>query len=261
MWVLCVTVQGQNDSVFVQNIITFDHRMAHPGVEDLGMPFESLDMEYDRHILDTFYMKVLNEKKRYIISQIGIVNSELICQQLLQTKYTEEEIFTLRKKFDPEDFTKPYGRQVKIIADYVAKKKSILGEIFPQINTEKPDGSKFKLPNIQPQEYLLLHFYTSYCNSCKDKNHYFAQNSESFKAQNIRVINICTDYFPRNWKKMLEEENFHNDHVYINRVKFMELAEEFTLELSSTLLLDYTYTIVSRDKHKLDEIFDQTVFE
>jgi thiol-disulfide isomerase/thioredoxin len=235
--------------------------MAHPGVEDLGMPFESLDLEYDRPILDSFYMKIIKEKKKYIISQIGKVNSELICQQLLHTKYSEEEIFSLEQKFDPIAFTKPYGRQVKKIADYVARKKAVLGELFPQIFTEKQDGSKYQLPNIQPQEYILLHFYTSYCNSCKEKNHYFANNSESFAVQNIKVINICTDYFPRNWKKMLEEEAFHNEHLYINRVKFMGLAEEFILELSSTLLLDYTYTIVSRDKYKLEEVFDKSVFE
>ena len=87
---------GQNDSAFVETIMTFDHRMAHPGVEDLGMPFESLDLEYDRPVLDSFYIRVLSEKKKYIISQIGVVNSELICQQLLQTKYSEEEIYSLK---------------------------------------------------------------------------------------------------------------------------------------------------------------------
>ena len=261
MLVFCTVALGQNDSAFVQAIITFDHRMAHPGVEDLGMPFESLDLEYDKPILDSFYIRVLKEKKAYIISQIGQVNSELICQQLLQTKYSEDEIYSLKSKFDPNAFTKPYGRQVKKIADYVARKKSVLGELFPQIWTIKSDGTKNQLPNIQPKEYILVHFYTSFCNSCKDKNHYFNKNQEAFTKKNIRVINICTDYFPRNWKKQLTDEKFSNEHRYINRVQFMELAEEFTLELSSTLLLDYTYTIVSRDKYQLKDLFDESIFE
>lgn len=251
---------AQHDQQFLQEIANFDHRLKHPTEEDLGFKVTDMDLLFSDHLLDDYYLKIIKEKKEYIKSQIGKVSTELLFEHMLYARYSEDEIYEVHTQFDEEDFESPMGRQIKDIIDYVKKKKEIVGEEFPNINMVDADSITYTFPFLTSDRYILLHFWSAVCESCKEKNQYFSDNHTAYNRAGVIVISICVDFFPDVWKKLLIENNYKNPNYYIPREKFMELSEEYILELSSTLLIGTDHKIISRDIFRLDELNEKIIF-
>ena len=252
---------GQLEKEFEQAIITFDHRIKHPTDDDLGFTVDDVDLLSSDNRLDQFYAKVQEEKKAYIKEHIGKVHPDLIFEQFIYSHFTEEEIFNLKDEFPKESFYSSYGKQVKDIIEYYIRKKEAVKKLFPQLSMSDEEEIFYSFPYLGRDRYILLHFWSSVCKSCIEKNRHFSSMHDAYNRAGIAVISICVDYFPDNWKTVLEEEQFVNAHYYLPRTEFMTLSESFTLELSTTLLLNADLRVISRDIYKLDPLLESIIFD
>ncbi len=255
------SIFGQLEKEFEQAIVTFDHRIKHPTDDDLGFSVDDVDLLSSDNRLDIFYAKVQEEKKAYVISNIGRVHPDLIFEQFIYSHFTEEEIYNLKDEFQEESYLSSYGKQVKDIIDYYKRKKEAVNKIFPQLSMADEEEVFYSFPYLGRDRYILLHFWSSVCKSCIEKNRHFSDLHDSYNRAGIAVISICVDYFPDNWKTVMEEEIFENAHYYLPRTEFMNLSESFTLELSTTLLLNADLRVISRDIYKLDPLLESIIFD
>ncbi|NNF35991.1 MAG: redoxin domain-containing protein [Saprospiraceae bacterium] len=252
---------GQLEKEFEQAIVTFDHRIKHPTDDDLGFSVDDVDLRSSDQRLDKFYAKVQEEKKAYVRSNIGKVHPDLIFEQFIYSHFTEEEIYHLKDEFPEESFYSSYGKQVKDIILYYEQKKEAVNKIFPQLSMSDEQEIFYSFPYLGRDRYILLHFWSSVCKSCIEKNRHFSELHDAYNRAGVAVISICVDYFPDNWKTVMEEEQFVNAHYYLPRTEFMNLSENFTLELSTTLLLNADLRIISRDIYKLDPLLESIIFD
>jgi len=252
---------SQNDQIFVETINTFQHRIQHPTDDDLGFGAADISLLSGDERLDAFYAKVMKEKKEYVVSQIGKVHPDLIFEQFIYTNFTEEEIYDLKDEFLEDNFYSSFGKQVKDIILYYESKKEAKGKVFPQLAMEDTDEIFYSFPYLGRDRYILLHFWSSVCASCIQKNRHFSEFHNAYNRAGIVVISICVDYFPDNWKEVLKEEQFINPHYYVSRTEFMNLSESLTLELSTTLLLNANLKILARDIYKLDPLIEIIIFK
>jgi thiol-disulfide isomerase/thioredoxin len=253
-------LQGQSDQQFAQTIMTFDHRLKHPTDEDLGFDVSDVSLYTDDKRMEAFYEKVIKEKKAYIVSQIGKVNPDLIFQQLIYSNFSEKEIYELREQFPEDTYYSPFGKQVKDMVQYYEMKKEAVSRVFPQLSMIDDQEIYYSFPYLGSDRYILLHFWSSICTSCRQKNRHFSDLHDAYNRAGIVVISICVDYFPDNWKEVLKEEEYVNPHYYIPRTEFMNLSESLTLELSTTLLLNADLRILARDIFKLDPLLETIIF-
>lgn len=257
-----VPIHGQNDDEFIQKVKTFDHRMQHPTEEDFGFRVTPIEKLYSEQYLDYNYLEVINEKKDYIKSQIGKVSSDLIFQQVLASNFTEEEIYDIASQYQDEAvFLTPFGRQIKQIMNYVEEKEYAIGSDFPQLAMHDENDVIYSFPYLGSNRYILLHFWSTFCSSCKEKNQIFSEKHQEYNRSGVVVISVCVDYYPDHWKKMMSENEYNNPQYYIPRTDYMDLAEEFTLELSSTLLLTSNLVIKDRDIFKYEEVMEAIIFK
>ena len=260
---LCIQsfVFGQLEKEFEQAIVTFDHRIKHPTDDDLGFSVDDVDLLSSDHRLDKFYAKIQEEKKAYVKAHIGKVHPDLIFEQFIYSHFTEEEIYNLKDEFPEESYYSSYGKQVKDIIEYFERKKEAVSKIFPQLSMSDEEEVFYSFPYLGRDRYILLHFWSSVCKSCIEKNRHFSELHDSYNRAGVAVISICVDYFPDNWKTVMEEELFVNANYYLPRTEFMNLSESFTLELSTTLLLNADLRVISRDIYKLDPLLESIIFD
>ena len=252
---------AQEEASFEQTISTFNHRLKHPTDGDLGFRVWDVDLHSENQRLDEFYKRILEEKKSYIKSQIGNVHPDLIFEQFIYSQFTEDEIYEYKDQFTEESFYSSFGKQVKDIITYHETKKKAIDKSFPQLSMSDENEIFYSFPYLGRDRYILLHFWSSVCKSCIQKNRHFSEMHETYNRAGIAVISICVDYFPDNWRTVIEEEQFSNPHYYLSRTEFMNLSEAFTLELSTTLLLNADLKIISRDIYKLDPLLESIIFK
>ncbi len=228
--------------------------IGHPSEEPTNHLYGEWTLNHIGRDLTSEEIKIQEEKKKYIESQIGKVTPDLIFQQMVHSPFSEDEIYLLHEQYDDLEYHSPYGRQVMEIVKYVEAKKEIVGKSFPRITMVDVDSLTYDLPSVGHGKYLLLHFWTSFCSNCRQKNRYFSDFNPTFQRNNIIVVSVCIDYYAENWLKVLDEEQFVTPHFYHSREEFMDLADQYKLELSTTLLMDDSFRIISRDKYKLDDL-------
>ncbi len=84
--------------------------------------------------------------------------------------------------------------QLKKILDNSARLKPLLiGEIAPDIQLQKRDGSKLNLHNFD-SDYTVLYFWRYDCEHCKKSTPTLKEFQKEFKEKGVSIFAVCTKY-------------------------------------------------------------------
>ncbi len=86
------------------------------------------------------------------------------------------------------------------------------GEIAPDFVSSRPDGTKMELSSLKGN-YVLLDFWASWSNLCREENAILKKASERFGSMNFRILQVSVDDEREAWTGAIEEDELDWDHV------------------------------------------------
>ncbi|MEL7120534.1 MAG: redoxin domain-containing protein [Bacteroidota bacterium] len=154
--------------------------------------------------------------------------------------------------------------QLKKIVDNATKLKPLLiGKTAPDFNTQKQDGSKVALHDVD-SEYTILYFWRYDCGHCKKSTPIMKEFHDKYKAKGVKIFAVCakfTDEVPACWDYI--NDNEINDWIHVVdpylRSKFMDLYDiESTPQI---YVLDKDKKILSKKigAEQLEELMDNII--
>ena len=154
--------------------------------------------------------------------------------------------------------------QLKKIVDNAAKLKPLLiGKTAPNFATQKQDGSKVALHDVD-SEYTVLYFWRYDCGHCKKSTPVMNEFYKKYKDKGVKIFAVCakfTDEVPECWDYI--NDNEINDWIHVVdpylRSKFMDLYDiESTPQI---YVLDKDKKILSKKigAEQLEELMDNII--
>ena len=86
------------------------------------------------------------------------------------------------------------------------------GEIAPDFVSSRPDGSQMALSDLRGN-YVLLSFWASWSNLCREENATLVKTMERFGEMNFRILLVSVDDNKRAWIGAIDEDGLDCDHV------------------------------------------------
>lgn len=86
------------------------------------------------------------------------------------------------------------------------------GEIAPDFVSSRPDGSLMELSNLRGN-YVLLGFWASWSNLCREENAILVKAMERFGDVNFRIMQVSVDDDRRAWTDAIEKDGLNWIHV------------------------------------------------
>jgi len=87
-----------------------------------------------------------------------------------------------------------------------------IGEIAPDFVSSRPDGTEMTLKSLRGN-YVLLNFWASWSNLCREENASLAKAHERFGEKNFRILQVSVDDNREAWTGAIEEDGLLWSHV------------------------------------------------
>ena len=95
----------------------------------------------------------------------------------------------------------------------MAKLKTVQsGAVAPDFTINTIDGKKIKLSDFKGK-YVLLDFWASWCQPCRQENPNVVKAYQSYKNNNFTVFSVSLDKDPSAWKQAVEEDHLAWTHA------------------------------------------------
>jgi len=136
------------------------------------------------------------------------------------------------------------------------------GEIAPDFVSSRPDGTKMELSSLKGN-YVLLGFWASWSNLCREENASLKKASERFGMKNFRILQVSVDDEREAWTEAIEEDGLDWDHVSDLQRWETPLVDLYGVEkIPFNVLIDPSGKIIETDLFgeellsKLDQILN-----
>ncbi len=218
-----------------------------------------------------------NKKSAYIDYLHNFIkkedNADVACFALqLLEPYKEEEIPFIIEQVKNLHESAPNSRQINLwYAEVQQYEKQLLakqeeglpvGEMAPNIILQNPQGDTIQLKDLKGK-YVLLDFWASWCQPCRQNNPHLVQIFEKFHFQGLEIFSVSLDEMKERWVNAIKVDKliwqYHGSDfqkwngISVNKYKVASIPAVF--------LLDKNGKIIAKNLHgqeldnKLSEIF------
>jgi peroxiredoxin len=228
-------VEGSDDSKMIRQLVKRQFE-AIQKISKLGKIYQdSIESENLMEIkakLDSTYDRIMEEHKNYTVNFIkgnpgSLASLMALYHDLGPRNYvmdpgTDLKYFVMVDSAMQELY--PTSEAVKslhkLVIDYEEKQKQQalvdkrlgIGAVAPEIALPNPDGDTISLSSLRGN-YVLLDFWASWCNPCREENPNLVKNYKKFSPKGFDIYQVSLDRNRDAWLKGIKTDNLNWTHV------------------------------------------------
>jgi len=232
--------------------------------------------------LDSTYDRIMNEHKAYTMNFIRR-NSRSLASLMALYHDLGPRNYVMNPSADLEYFVLvdsamqdlyPTSEAVKalhkLVIDFKEKQKQDkimeerlgIGAVAPEIALPTPRGDTISLSSLRGN-YVLLDFWASWCNPCREENPTLVKNYKKFNPKGFEIYQVSLDKNREAWLKGIKEDNLNWTHVSDLKYWNSRVVPVYHIQgIPSNFLLDPRGRIIGKDLRgeeldkKLREIYN-----
>ncbi|HNF49066.1 MAG TPA: TlpA disulfide reductase family protein [Chitinophagales bacterium] len=200
-------------------------------------------------------------------------NADVACFALqLLEPYKEEEIPFIIEQVKNLHESAPNSRQINLwYAEVQQYEKQLLakqeeglpvGEIAPNIILQNPQGDTIQLKELKGK-YVLLDFWASWCQPCRQNNPHLVQIFEKYHFQGLEIFSVSLDDTKERWMNAIKVDKLKWQYHGCDYQKWNGKAVNMykVSSIPAVFLLDKNGKIIAKNLHgaaldaKLNELF------
>lgn len=184
------------------------------------------------------------ELKKFI-TKIGTSFTALPASLYLKPDKDIEFLEELDKKFAN---LYPTSEYYKALHEKVVTYAPIaIGKFAPEIMSQTPQGSTFKLSDTRGK-YVLIDFWASWCGPCRQENPNVKKLYDKYKSKGFEIVSVSFDKDPVAWKKAIAEDKMNWLHVS-DLLEFQSAAAQTYVitAIPATFLLNKEGRIIAKN--------------
>ncbi len=209
----------------------------------------------------TSFQEKMGFIKKHVMGNLSDPLSPYIAMTyLVSSGISESELEKIAKGFGPELDASKYAFEVK--SYYNVLVKTGVGETAPNFSLTDKDGKTISLSNMKGK-YVLLDFWASWCEPCREENPDILKMYNEFKGKGFTVLGVSIDTDKGAWLKALKEDKLPFANVIDVAGWDSKVGKQYGVRsIPHSLLLDKQGKIVAKNlrgaelRKKLGEILN-----
>lgn len=200
-------------------------------------------------------------------------NADVACFALqLLEPYKEEEIPFIIEQIKNLHESAPNSRQINLwYAEVQQYEKQLLakqeeglpvGEMAPNIVLQNPQGDTIQLKDLKGK-YVLLDFWASWCQPCRQNNPHLVQIFEKYHFQGLEIFSVSLDDTKERWMNAIKVDKLKWQYHGCDFQKWNGKAVNMykVASIPAVFLMDKNGKIIAKNLHgaaldeKLNELF------
>ncbi len=218
-----------------------------------------------------------NKKSAYIDYLHNFIkkedNADVACFALqLLEPFKEEEIPFIIEQVKNLHESAPNSQQINLwYAEVQQYEKQLLakqeeglpvGEMAPNIVLQNPQGDTIQLKDLKGK-YVLLDFWASWCQPCRQNNPHLVQIFEKYHFQGLEIFSVSLDEMKERWMNAIKVDKLKWQYHGCDFQKWNGIAvnKYKVASIPAVFLLDKNGKIIAKNLHgatldtKLNELF------
>ncbi len=222
-------VSGSQGSQQIKEIN--DHlRINYARVDSLSTVYENSkgqpDFEKTKAKLDSVYLNIFADQKKFASNFIDKNTSSLACLILIYQQFGRQSVFDVKDKADFAYFEKldkalfatypdnthaqDLHKQISELKKFEAEKtlasaKIAEGSEAPEIKLKSPDGNEITLSSFRGK-YVLIDFWASWCSPCRKANPDLVKLYKKYKTKDFEIYSVSLDRDKDAWKAAIKAD-------------------------------------------------------
>jgi peroxiredoxin len=215
------TITGSPSSVQLNDFV---HTLSNEDKEinSLAMVYDSLKNAGNPDSVLLPQEQVLQDKEAafhdYIIKFADTTVSPACAVFALSLLQTQQDLANAQPVFQSLAKRFPNNQLVKTMVDQYnqimggTSTTIDSGQVAPDISLPDPDGKILTLSNFRGK-YVLVDFWASWCEPCRQENPYVVKAYNEFKNKNFTIFSVSLDSKKENWIKAIQKDGLTWNHV------------------------------------------------
>ncbi|MBK3519037.1 TlpA disulfide reductase family protein [Carboxylicivirga marina] len=187
--------------------------------------------------------------KNFVDQNIGNECGLFLAMNMAQSQELEE-LRELIAKFEPTMSEHPYFKEMKEFLGPLeefekSQAATAEGAVAPDFTLKSVDGQDVALNSFKGK-YVLIDFWASWCQPCRQENPNVVKAYEAFNAKGFEVVSVSVDQDQAAWKKAIEEDGLTWTQLIADEAS--GVANAYGIQsIPSTFLLDKDGKIVAKN--------------
>ncbi|WMJ74289.1 TlpA disulfide reductase family protein [Cytophagaceae bacterium ABcell3] len=183
------------------------------------------------------------------------------------TEYLNKLAIRMKKEMPDAKYTQQYATEITRMAEEKRKREEKManskvseGKKAPDFALTDPEGNEISLSDLQGK-YVLLDFWASWCNPCRQENPNLVKAYQKFNKKNFEIFSVSLDQKEDAWLRAIKKDNMTWKHASDLGGWQSSVVPKYELEgIPATFLLDPEGNIIARDlrgdalEKKLEEV-------
>ncbi|MBN1118412.1 MAG: AhpC/TSA family protein [Bacteroidales bacterium] len=154
-------------------------------------------------LYDTIMLAEANAKKQFVKDHPEYFYSVIILERLIR-EMTPEEGKEMYAAIPEENKANSFGEGIE---KYLLLNKNLqVGDTYVDLALKNVDGNEVKLSEVATGKYVLIDFWASWCNPCRQENPNLKKAIDNFGDKGFTVYAVSLDTKEDSWKKAIEED-------------------------------------------------------
>jgi len=227
--------------------------------------------------LDDEFRSIVEDQRKFSKSLIHDHPESLASLMALYQRITpRSQVLTPDRDFEQYAFVDsnlyslyPESEAVKHLHKMVEKYKQKsqnqiqIGEKVPDIALPNPQGDTIKLSSLE-DDYILLDFWASWCQPCRQENPNLVENYNEYKDQGFEIYQVSLDRNRKSWVNGIQKDNL-DEWIHVSDLNYWNsmVVDLYDLEsIPANYLLNKQGEVIAKDlrgndlDQKLEQIFD-----
>ncbi|MFO8235356.1 MAG: TlpA disulfide reductase family protein [Bacteroidales bacterium] len=239
-------------------------------IEELYREFHDKKEEGDNEKseqIEEEYMAVLDNKiefiKDFVWEHTESTISPFITSNQLFPYIEYEELDSLYSDLTPSVKETKYGKRLKERRDILSDVQ--IGKPFIDFTLPNPEGEEITFSDYVGDDYVLLDFWASWCNPCRQENPILVENYRKFNDEGFEIVGVSLDQNKDAWIKAIENDEINWPQASnLNGWENEPRKEYGVMAIPANFLIDEEGRIVAKDLRgeeltdKLEEIYSDS---
>jgi peroxiredoxin len=203
--------------------------------------YDSLGKEYmqlekaNTSLMETF----VKSHTGSVVSAWAVATSSLMyAPDLLNLKM-------LYSEFQPSAKSNPYAVRIKRMID--VSERIAIGSMAPDFTADDTANKPVSLSGFK-NKYVLLDFWASWCNPCRQENPNVVDAFNKFRNKNFTILQVSLDDNRENWVKAIHDDRLDWNHVSDLKGWSSKIAMLYAIQsIPSNFLIDPSGKIIAHN--------------